>query len=97
MNKVIETLQQNISMLKNKYPISLLGVYGSYSRGDETEDSDLDVVYETLPDSYLNLDNYLSLQEELKKITNLKIDLVNKKYMNEVVWMTAKKDVVYVS
>ena len=84
-------------MLKNKYPISLLGVYGSYSRGEETEDSDLDVVYETIPDSYLNLDNYLSLQEELKKITNLKIDLVNKKYMNEVVWMTAKKDVVYVS
>jgi hypothetical protein len=28
--------------------------------------------------------------------TNLKIDLVNKKYMNEVVWLNAKEEIIYV-
>jgi len=96
MNTVIQQLQENLPALKAKYPLLSLGVFGSYSRGDETADSDLDIVYETLPNTFLNLHRYLSLQKELSQITHLKIDLVNKKKMNEVVWLKAKKDVLYV-
>lgn len=96
MNQILQTLQDTLPSLKAKYPIQSLGVFGSYSRGEETPTSDLDIVYETLPNTYLNLHSFLSLQKELNLITHLKIDLVNKKYINEVVWLTAKKDVVYV-
>jgi len=96
MANIIQTLQNNLPTLKTKYSLLSLGVFGSYSRGEETPDSDLDIVYETLPNTFLNLHNYLSLQKELQNITQLKIDLVNKKYMNEVVWLTAKNDIVYV-
>jgi len=96
MNTIIQTLHDNLPTLKAKYSLLSLGVYGSYSRGEETPDSDLDIVYETLPNTYLNLHNYLSLQKELNLITQIKIDLVNKKYINEVVWLTAKKDIIYV-
>ena len=82
--------------LKAKYPLASLGIFGSYSRGEETSNSDLDVVYETMPNTFLNLHGYLSLQKDLFQITHLKIDLVNKKYMNEVVWLTAQQDLVYV-
>lgn len=96
MNTVIQTLHDNLPSLKVKYPLQTLGVFGSYSRGEETVNSDLDIVYETLPNTYLNLHNFLSLQKDLHQITQLKIDLVNKKYINEVVWLTAKDDIVYV-
>ncbi len=96
MNLIIEKLKQSLPLLKAKYPLISLGIYGSYSRGEETPNSDLDVVYETLPDTFLNLHNYLSLQRELARLTNLKIDLVNKKNMNEVIWLNAKNDVLYV-
>ena len=96
MNTVIETLQQILPVLKTKYPLQNLGVFGSYSRSEETANSDLDIVYETLPNTYLTLHNFLSLQKELSQLTHLKIDLVNKKYMNEVVWLTAQKDIIYV-
>jgi predicted nucleotidyltransferase len=96
MNDVIETLQKKMPVLKLKYPLQTLGIFGSYSRGEETQKSDLDIVYETLPNTYLNLDSFLSLQRELNELTQLKIDLVNKKYINEVVWLTAKKDIIYV-
>ena len=84
MNTIIQTLHDNLPTLKAKYSLLSLGVYGSYSRGEETPDSDLDIVYETLPNTYLNLHNYLSLQKELNLITQIKIDLVNKKYINEI-------------
>lgn len=96
MNAIIQMLHDSLPTLKEKYPLQTLGVFGSYSRGEETENSDLDIIYETLPNTYLNLHNYLSLQKDLHQITHLKIDLVNRKYVNDVVWLTAQKDVVYV-
>ena len=96
MHPVIQVLHQYLPTLKAKYPLLSLGVFGSYSRGEETPYSDLDIVYETLPNTFLNLYNYLDLQNDLSQITNLKIDLVNKRKMNEVVWLKAKYDVIYV-
>ena len=96
MNSIIQTLHDNLPTLKAKYPLVSLGVFGSYSRGEETANSDLDIVYETLPDTFLDLHNYLGLYRDLTAITNLKIDLVNKRKMNEVIWIRAKNDVIYV-
>ena len=96
MYPIIQTLQNNLPSLKAKYPLLSLGVFGSYSRGEETPNSDLDVLYEALPDTFLDLHDYLGLQRDLAAITQLKIDLVNKKFINPVVWLKAKNDVIYV-
>jgi predicted nucleotidyltransferase len=96
MNSVIQTLQNNLPTLKAKYPLLSLGIFGSYSRGEETPNSDLDVLYEALPNTFLDLDNYFALKQDLAAITQIKIDLVNKKYINPVVWLKAKNDVIYV-
>lgn len=96
MNTVIETLQNNLPSLKAKYPLLSLGVFGSYSRGEETPNSDLDVLYEALPGTFLDLYNYIDLKNDLAEITHLKIDLVNKKFINPIVWLKAKNDVIYV-
>jgi predicted nucleotidyltransferase len=96
MNTVIETLKNNFPRLKAKYPLLSLGVFGSYSRGEETPNSDLDVLYEALPDTFLDLYNYIDLRNDLAEIANLKIDLVNKKFINPIVWSKAKNDIIYV-
>ena len=54
------------------------------------------MLYEALPDTFLDLHSYLGLQRDLAKITKLKIDLVNKKYINEVIWLKAKNELIYV-
>jgi uncharacterized protein len=96
MNPIIQTLHDNLPTLKAKYPLQSLAVFGSYSRGTQTPNSDLDVLYEALPDTFLDLYNYMDLKQDLAEITNLKIDLVNKKFINPVVWLKAKNDVIYV-
>ena len=96
MNSVIQILRDNLPALKAKYPLASLGVYGSYSRDEQTTESDLDVLYETLPNTFLDLHKYFGLQRDLASLTHLKVDLVNKKYMNEVIWLRAKHDIIYV-
>ena len=96
MNSIIQTLHDNLPTLKAKYPLQSLAVFGSYSRGTQTPSSDLDVLYEALPDTFLNLYNYMDLKEDLEKLTHLKVDLVSKKRINPIVWAKAKNDVIYV-
>lgn len=54
MNPIIQKLQDNLTIHKAKYPLQSLAIYGSYCRGTQTPDSDLDVLYEALPDTFLN-------------------------------------------
>ena len=96
MNPIIQTIHDNLPTLKAKYPLQSLAVFGSYSRNEQTPNSDLDVLYEALPDTFLDLHAYLGLQRDLTALTNLKVDLVNKKFMNPVIWLKAKNDVIYV-
>ena len=96
MHPIIQTIHDNLPLLKAKYPLLSLAVFGSYSRGTQTPSSDLDVLYEALPDTFLNLYNYMDLKEDLERLTNLKVDLVSKKRINPIVWSKAKNDVIYV-
>jgi predicted nucleotidyltransferase len=62
--------------LKEKYHVSYLGVFGSYIRGEQKPESDLDVLVEfsrtpTLF-KFVNLENYLS------EALGIKVDLVMK-------------------
>ena len=77
MNSIIQTLHDNPPTFKAKYPFLSLGFLGSNSRGKEIANSDLYIVYETIPDTFSDLHNYPGLQRNLTAITHLKIDLVN--------------------
>ena len=62
---------------KNKYSISELGLFGSYAKNVENENSDIDVLVkmEFKKGMYQNLCN---LQKELEEIFHKKVDLIEK-------------------
>ena len=43
---IIQKLQNYKDNLLEKYPIKSLGIFGSYSRGDNNLDSDIDILVE---------------------------------------------------
>ena len=46
MNQVLNTLKANKEMLFSKYPLKSMALFGSYSRGDYNNTSDVDVMVE---------------------------------------------------
>ena len=90
MHPIIQTLKDNLPMLKAKYPLQSLVVFGSYSRGTQIPNSDLELMYEVLPNTFLNFYSYIDLKNDLADLTHLKIDFINKKYINPVVCLKAK-------
>lgn len=63
--------------LKRRYAIRDMGVFGSYARGDQRADSDLDILVEL--GEGVTLIDYAGLQLELSDALGLNVDLANKR------------------
>ena len=59
-----------------------LGVFGSFARGEERDDSDVDV-YVEFDDAKRTYDNFFALHERLEKLLGRCVDLVMDKSLTE--------------
>ena len=58
---------------QKKYGMTKLGIFGSVARGEQTDNSDVDICYEGQAPSLLTLDK---IQTELEQLLDCKVDLV---------------------
>jgi hypothetical protein len=78
---IIDFLQKNREAFLNKYQISNIALFGSYARGENRQDSDVDIAIETPLSDYFKLYDF---KEELEKYFNRKVDIVRlRDRMNE--------------
>ena len=75
--KIIDILRQHKAALLRKYPISELGLFGSFARGDYRDDSDIDI----LVDFSGRIDGfgYIRLAHEFEDMFQHKIDMVSRR------------------
>lgn len=74
---------------KNKYGIEKIGLFGSYSKDEQTDKSDIDIYVELFDDDDM-LTNFYDLKSYLETTFSKKIDLVTSgqfdyKYKNPLV------------
>jgi len=62
--------------LKERYKIESIGIFGSYSRGDQTKKSDLDVLV-TFSEP-IGVYKFVEVEEFIRRKLRVKIDLVQK-------------------
>jgi len=62
--------------LEQEYPISELGIFGSYARGEQESDSDLDLLVAF--DKPVTLFDLVRLENELAEELGIEVDLVTK-------------------
>lgn len=87
MNAEINTKILNI--LKPFQPIRI-GVFGSYSRGEMKEDSDIDIMY--LFQKKISLFDLVGLKLDLEDALHRKVDLVSEKGINKYIEPYILKD-----
>ncbi|MCX6584543.1 MAG: nucleotidyltransferase domain-containing protein [Candidatus Aminicenantes bacterium] len=92
---ILNFLKNKKEEFKNTFSIEQIGLYGSYSRGDQTADSDIDIVYVLKDGNKFGYFEYLELDEMLSRQFKKKVELVNYKYMNPIIKHRAEKDIIY--
>jgi len=58
------------------YPIEKAWVFGSYSRGEETRKSDVDIMVRFDKGARISLFDYIRIMHDLKDLLHKKVDLV---------------------
>ncbi len=71
-----EQLKHNKPFLKEKYHVEKIGYFGSFARGEQNENSDVDILVEL--DKPIGWD-LIELQEYLEVVLKSKVDLVTTK------------------
>ena len=92
---ILEALKANREHLRNEFGIERIGLYGSFARNEQTEKSDIDLVYDLELGRRLSLVDRDRLQRILKKQIRRKPDLINQRYMNPFTRYTMLKNVIY--
>jgi hypothetical protein len=61
--------------LERDYGVVSVWIFGSFARGEQDEESDLDLLVEFDPDSKLSLFAFVGLQQELSDRLGIRVDL----------------------
>ncbi len=90
---ILAFLKENRTMLREKYQIKKIGLFGSYAKGEETSESDIDILVD-MPSSF---DLYYDLKEFLEKSFGKSIDLGMEKSIRKLIRSKIEEDIVYVT
>lgn len=73
--KVVNAIKQDAESLKVRFHLKRIGIFGSYVRGEETHESDIDILVEFESD-FETFDNYTDLKFYLEDRFGRKVDVV---------------------
>ena len=93
-NEILHLLSIYKPTAEIKYGLTRIGIFGSVARGEQTEDSDVDVCYEGRVPSLLTLD---LIQTDLEQMLGSRVDLVRvRDGLNSLLRKRIRKEAVYV-
>ena len=92
--KILRTLREHKIDLQKKYPLKSIALFGSYARGEENPESDIDVMVEfSEPVGF----EFIDLLEELeKKFQEKKVDLISREGIKPHYRPYIEEDAIYV-
>lgn len=94
INEYIQLLAVYMQTHGSVYRIKRMGIFGSIARGEQTENSDIDICYEGEAPTLFTL---ARIKYELEALLGCPVDLVRvRERMDEVLKQTIQKEAIYV-
>jgi len=91
--EILNLLSRLRPTLKNDFGVRQMALFGSYSRGDETQESDIDILVDVDPDIGLR---FVTLAETLEKALGTHVDLVSSNAIKPSYMEFIKNELIYV-
>lgn len=93
LQDIENVLNSHKSRLFKEYSIKSMAIFGSYSRKEQNESSDLDILVDFSGQIGVR---FIDLAEELENIIGFKVDLVSRKGIKEKYLQSIDADLIYV-
>lgn len=93
LQEIKESLSNHKTKLFNDYPLKSIAIFGSYSREEQSNKSDVDILVEFNDKIGIR---FIDLADELENIIGFKVDLVSKKGIKKEYLESINTDLIYV-
>jgi predicted nucleotidyltransferase len=87
-------IQKHKKELEEKFGLRKIGIFGSYVRGDQVQDSDIDILVEI--ERPMGFIKFIKLENHLSQILDSKVDIVTKKALKPYIGRRILQEVQYV-
>ncbi len=78
LEEITNILKKHKEELKAKYKIKEIGVFGSWVRGEQNSESDIDIIIEFESGARISLLDFVEIENYLSDLLAAKVDLVEK-------------------
>ena len=94
LGRILTTLKRLEEQIRKDYKAKIIGVFGSYVRGEQKESSDVDILVSFYEGA--TLFDLVGLADFLEGILNVKVDVVSERAVREELKDQILKEVVMV-
>ena len=94
LEKIKQTLKQNKVALRKEFKVKQMGLFGSYVRGEQKKNSDVDILVEFSQTP--GLFDYMRVENRLGDLLHRRVDLVMKGSLKPGIGRHIMREVVYV-
>ncbi|MEW5977425.1 MAG: nucleotidyltransferase family protein [Acidobacteriota bacterium] len=91
LDDIIKLLTEAKPDLARRFSVQRLAVFGSYARGDQREDSDIDILVEVDPSLGLR---FVDLAEEIEAMLGVPTEVVSRRAIKPRNWEVIEKDLI---
>ena len=95
-SEILQFLRLNKDLFKEKYNVVKIGIFGSYSREEQTDNSDIDIIVEFGENTEDLFDKKYDLRQYLKIELKKNIDLCREGAIKPLFKPIILKDAIYV-
>ena len=92
MMKAIEILRDHEQEIKRRFAVRRIGLFGSFVRGEETKESDIDIIVEFEDPTFRN---FMNLAFFLEDIFSRRVDLLTPEGISHRIRPYVEKEVVW--
>lgn len=94
LKEILRKIKKREDFIKKIYNAEILGVFGSFARGEQSEKSDIDILVRFKEGA--TLFDFVGLADFLEEDLNIKVDIVSERALRPELKETVLKDIVSV-
>jgi len=94
LDRIRVVLRDRMTYFRSQYYVESLRVFGSYARGEQKKDSDLDLLVRFDDTAPLTLIDYIDLRNELSSLLSVNVDLVDESTLKPLIGESILREAV---
>jgi len=83
-------------ILRQRFQVETMGVFGSYSRGEQKDNSDIDILVTFTEPNDIDLLDFIEIKQFLRRKLKVKVDLVQKSALKPIIKDKILEETIYI-